>query len=100
MMTRKIRFHLSLSEIGITGCTLRMKRLNSDVPTFCSQLNCSGTLTRSEIGFDSFFASAALSSSGGGCCAAVREAADAISDSANTVLAHFQDIGPPIRIDA
>ncbi len=39
-----------------------MNRVSSEGPTFCSQLNWNGTLTRSEIGFDSFLASSALSS--------------------------------------
>src|SRR3954465_15112449 len=58
-ITRAIRFNLGVSENGITGCTFRMKRVCLSGPTFCSQLNWKGTLTRSEMGFDSFLASSA-----------------------------------------
>jgi hypothetical protein len=60
-MTRAIRFQSSFSGNGITGWTFKMNRVCSSGPTPCSQLNWNGTLTRSEIGFESFFASSALS---------------------------------------
>src|SRR3990172_8952965 len=44
-----------------------MNRVCSLGPTPCSQLNWNGTLTRSEIGFDSFFWRSAFSS-GAACC--------------------------------
>ena len=69
MMMRVIMFQSELSSNGMTGWTLRMNRVSSEGPTFCSQLNWNGTLTRSEIGFDSFLASSALSAAAAGAAA-------------------------------
>ena len=69
MMIRVIMFQSELSSNGMTGWTLRMNRVSSEGPTFCSQLNWNGTLTRSEIGFDSFLASSAVSSAAAGLAA-------------------------------
>src|SRR6186997_2633879 len=42
-----------------------MNRVCLAGPTFCSQLNWNGTLTRSDTGFKSFFARSALSAAAG-----------------------------------
>ena len=52
-ITRVMRFQSVFSANGITGCTFRMNRVCSFGPTFCSQLNWNGTLTRSDMGFAS-----------------------------------------------
>src|SRR5439155_14073344 len=65
-ISRAIRFNLGVSENGITGCTFRTKRVCLSGPTFCSQLNWKGTLTRSEMGFDSFLAKSASSPAAAG----------------------------------
>ena len=53
-MMRVIMFQSELSLNGMTGWTLRMNRVSSEGPTFCSQLNWNGTLTRSKSDSDSF----------------------------------------------
>ena len=69
-MIRTIMFHRGLTANGTTGCTLSTNRVSFDGPTFCSQLNWNGTLTRSDTGFDSFAARSRLSDpDAAGCCA-------------------------------
>src|SRR3990172_13405594 len=55
-----------------------MNRVCSLGPTPCSQLNWNGTLTRSEIGFDSFFWRSAFSS-GAACCPRLAAGSESIT---------------------
>src|SRR5689334_18333122 len=57
MTQRSIMFHLWLISNGTTGWMLSTVRNPLSGPTPFSQLNWNGTLTRSETGFESFFAS-------------------------------------------
>src|SRR3990172_4663578 len=69
-----------------------MNRVCSFGPTPCSQLNWNGTLTRSEIGFESFFWSSALSSAVGGaaCCPRLTAGSESITRTTNAkALAFF-----------